>query len=52
LTVILAVDARLRVIPRLCAESLNDLAWHITAVTLMALAFVATGVAFRAGWFY
>lgn len=52
LTVILAVDARLRVIPRLCAESLNDLAWHIVAVTLIAVVFVATGVAFRTGWFY
>lgn len=52
LTVVLAADARLRVIPRLRAETLNGLAWHIAAVTLIAVSFVATGVAFRAGWLY
>jgi putative copper export protein len=52
LTIVLAADARLRVIPRLRAETLNGLAWHIAAVTLIAVSFVATGVAFRAGWLY
>lgn len=52
LTVALAADARLRVIPRLSADTLTGLAWHIVAVTLIAVLFVATGVSFRTGWLY
>lgn len=52
LTVALAADARLRVIPRLSADTLKGLAWHIAAVTLIAVLFVATGVSFRTGWLY
>ena len=52
LTVALAADARLCVIPRLSADTLKGLAWHIAAVTLIAVLFVATGVSFRTGWLY
>ncbi|MFM6989535.1 MAG: CopD family protein [Arenimonas sp.] len=51
-TLALAADARLRVIPRLSADTLKGLAWHIIAVTLIAVLFVATGVSFRTGWLY
>jgi putative copper export protein len=52
LTLALAADARLRVIPRLSAERLFSLAWHIIPVTLISLLFVVVGVSFRTGWFY
>jgi putative copper export protein len=48
-TVVLAVDARLRIIPRLTKDNLNQLAWHIIPVTLVAVAFVLVGVGFRFG---
>jgi putative copper export protein len=50
-TAVLAVDARLRVIPRLSEKNLFSLALHIYAVTVIAVLFVVVGVAFRAGWF-
>ena len=52
LTAGLAVDARLRVIPNLSVRTLPALAWHIMAVTVIAVLFVATGVSFRTGWLY
>jgi putative copper export protein len=48
-TVVLAVDARLRIIPRLTKDNLNQLAWHIIPVTIVAVAFVLVGVGFRFG---
>ena len=50
LTALLAVDARLRIIPRLNESNLRALAWHIVPVTLIAVLFVITGVGFRFGW--
>ena len=50
LTALLAMDARLRIIPRLSASNLRALAWHIVPVTLIAVLFVITGVGFRFGW--
>lgn len=50
LTVMVALDARLRVIPRLDESRLVDMAWHIVAITTLSLLFVAAGVAFRTGW--
>jgi putative copper export protein len=47
LTVILAVHARLRLIPSLDAERLPALAKHIVAVTLAAVLFVVVGVLLR-----
>lgn len=51
-TVGFALDARLRLIPRLSERNLDALAWHIVPVTLVAVLFVVVGVAFRTGWFY
>lgn len=48
-TVALAAHARLRVIPRLSAETLGVLAWHIVAVTLISVTFVIVGVGYRVG---
>ena len=51
-TVAFAVDARIRVIPRLSEENLTSLAWHIIPVTVVSVLFVVVGVSFRTGWFY
>ncbi|MCB1701270.1 MAG: CopD family protein [Halioglobus sp.] len=50
LTVAFAIDARLRVIPVLSADNLNDMAWHIIPVTVFSILFVVAGVSFRTGW--
>lgn len=50
-TVALALDARLRIIPRLGEHNLNALAWHIVPVTVISVLFVVVGVSFRTGWF-
>lgn len=50
-TALLAVDARLRIIPRLGPHNLHSLAWHIIPVTVISMLFVVVGVAFRTGWF-
>lgn len=52
LTVAFALDARLRVIPRLSAANLNALAWHVIPVTVIAVLFVAVGVSLRTGWLH
>lgn len=51
-TVGFALDARLRIIPRLSAHNLRSLAWHVFPVTLVSVLFVVVGVSFRTGWFY
>ncbi len=51
LTAMLALDARLRVIPRLAPHNLQSLAWHIIPVTVTSVLFVVVGVSFRTGWF-
>lgn len=50
-TVVLAVDARLRIIPKLTEDRLVSLAWHIIPVTLLSVLYVLIGVSFRSGWF-
>lgn len=52
LTAVFAIDARLRLIPKLDASRLASLAWHIVPVTLMSVLFVVVGVSFRTGWFF
>lgn len=52
LTLILAVPARIRIVPRLSEENLPALAFHIIAVTALGVLFVAAGVAFRVGGFW
>lgn len=49
MTLVLAVHARLKIIPALSAASLNSLAVHITGVTLLAVLFALTGVLHRFG---
>ena len=49
LTVILAVDARVRIIPRLRSENLPALAWHVIPVTVLSVLFVVIGVGLRTG---
>jgi putative copper export protein len=50
-TVALAADARLRIIPKLSQGNLKSLAWHIVPVTVVSVLFVVVGVSFRTGWF-
>lgn len=49
LTVVLAVHARLRLIPSLDDSNLNVLAVHIVVVTALAVALVVVGVSFHTG---
>lgn len=49
MTVLFAAHARLRIIPGLDAGKLNALAFHIIAVTIFSVLFVATGLGFRPG---
>jgi putative copper export protein len=50
-TVAFAVDARVRIIPRLSEKTLTALAWHIIPVTIVSVLFVVVGVSFRTGGF-
>ncbi|WKY60602.1 CopD family protein [Vibrio sp. SNU_ST1] len=50
LTVLLALDARFRVIPKLSKDNLVDMALHIVPVTIISILFVVVGVSFRTGW--
>lgn len=49
LTAIVAMDARLRVIPNLTAETLPSMALRIRLITLLSVAFVLAGATFRTG---
>jgi len=51
-TVAFALDARIRVIPKLTEERLTSLAWHIIPVTLVSVLFIIVGVSFRTGWLF
>jgi putative copper export protein len=48
-TIVIAVHARLRIIPILQERNLNSLAYHAFAVTLLGLAFIVAGVAIATG---
>ncbi len=48
-TVVLAVDARIRIVPRLRTETLPALAWHVFPVTIASVLFVVLGVGIRTG---
>lgn len=48
-TAVLAVDARLRIIPKLTEHNLVSLAWHVIPVTIISVLFVVVGVSFRTG---
>lgn len=47
-----AIDAKLRVIPKLSDRTLVTMAWHIVPVTILSILFVVAGVSFRTGWFF
>lgn len=49
-TAALALHVRLRVLPRLVPARLPLLQLHVVAVTLIAVGFVAAGLALRVGW--
>jgi hypothetical protein len=51
MTMALAADATLRIIPNLSAANLASLAWHVATVTAISVLFVVVGVSFRTGWF-
>lgn len=46
-TVLLAIHARIFIVPKLSADNLSLLAMHIIAITLIALALLFTGLNFR-----
>ena len=48
-TAVLAVHARLRLIPSLTDANLSGLAWHIRGITALAIAFVVVGAMIRLG---
>jgi len=48
-TVLLAVDARLRIIPNLTENNLVSLAYHIIPVTIISVLFVIVGFSFKTG---
>lgn len=52
MTACLAMNARLRVIPKLSLSNLAIMGWHIRAVTIISILFVFVGVSFRTGWLY
>jgi putative copper export protein len=52
ITVILALDSRLRIIPNLNQDNLKSLGYHIIAVTIVSITFVVIGVGFRVGGFW
>ena len=49
LTAAFAVDARLRVLPRLRDENVQTMVPHIVSVTTFGVLFVVAGVGFRTG---
>ncbi len=51
-TFALAIDARLRIIPKLSQDNMASLAFHIIPVTALSVLFVVAGVSFKTGWFY
>ena len=50
LTALLAIDARLRIIPTLSPHNISALAWHIIPVTIVSILFVIVGVSMKTGW--
>ena len=52
MTVGFAIDARLRIIPRLTEKNLVSLAYHIVPVTVLSVLFVLLGVSFKFGFLF
>jgi putative copper export protein len=49
LTGLIAIDTRLRIVPKLSERTLNTMAVRIVLVTLLAVAFVIVGASLRSG---
>lgn len=49
LTVALAIDARIRIVPNIASDNLKRLAFHIIPVTIISVILVIIGVGFRTG---
>ena len=49
ITAAFALNARLRVVPKLTADTLVLFAWHIVPVTILSVCFVILGVGIHAG---
>ncbi len=49
LLVIVALHARLVVLPKVTSENMSSMAWHIVAVTVVSVLFVVVGVGIRTG---
>ncbi len=47
LTVVLALDARLRIIPKLGHQNLRALAWHIFPISIISVLYIVVGVSFK-----
>jgi len=52
LTLILGIHARIWIIPKLNESNLKPLAYHIIAITVVAVLLVIVGVSFRFGGFF
>lgn len=52
LTLVLALHARLRIVPKLHADKLRFLALHIAIVSALAVGLVLVGAGFRIGGFF
>jgi len=50
-TILLALHARLRLIPNLNSKNLRFLALHILGVTILSICFLLAGLSFRTGFF-
>lgn len=50
-TLVLALHARLRLLPNLASSNLPVLGYHIVGVTVLSVLFVLAGLGFRAGGF-
>jgi hypothetical protein len=48
-TAVLALHARLRLIPNLSDDNLSGLDWHIRCITALAIAFMVVGALIRLG---
>lgn len=48
-TLLLAIDARMRILPKFNIQSINSLAWHIVLITIISVLFSSIGVTAKIG---
>jgi len=49
ITVVFALNAHFRLLPKLNADNLKSMVWHIIPVTVLSVLFILIGVLFRTG---